>query len=81
MLKRSPSPLIRPKADPFCAALGELIKHEKQGTTWKAMAERTYVSPSTFAKYAAGRGRYIRIDTLRGILQALGFGPLELPRK
>ena len=81
MLKKSPSPLIRPKRDPFCAALGELIKHEKQSTTWREISERTYVSPATFQKYARGDGRYIRIDTLRGILTALGFGPLELPRR
>jgi len=81
MLKKSPSLLIRPKRDPFCAALGALIAHEKQTTTWRELAERTYVSPATFQKYVRGDGRYIRIDTLRGILHALGMGPLELPRK
>lgn len=80
MLKRSPSPLIRPKRDPFMSALSDLIKAEKEGTTWREIAGRTYVSPTTFAAYAAGRVRYPRLDTLRGILWTLGFDRLELPK-
>lgn len=63
----------RPTSDPFMATLAKLIEHEKATTTWAELGRRTYVSASTFSAYANGNVRYPRIDTLRGVLGALGF--------
>lgn len=65
--------LIRPFRDPIRDVLSEYLTLEKQTTTWKSLAEHTYVAPSTLSKYANKHGRYIRADTLRGILRLCGM--------
>lgn len=65
----------RPQVDPLVEVLGSLIErmHSNGGMTYREMSELSWVSPSTLAKYRHRRGRYIRSDTLRGILRIFGL--------
>lgn len=63
----------RPDRDPFIDVLSDHLLKMKTYSTWREMASDTWVSPSTLSRYARRRGRYIRSDTLRGILRIFGL--------
>lgn len=65
--------LERPRRDDFCEILSENLQKMHEHMTLREMAESTWVSPATLSRYKNNQGRYIRSDTLRGILRIFGL--------
>lgn len=70
---RSRNEALRPNVDPLVELLGSQIEKMHEYATYAEMLEDTWVSRATLAKYKARKGRYIRSDTLRGILRIFGL--------
>lgn len=64
---------MRPEIDPFVEILSTHLQELKQYHTWDELTSYTWVSKGTLMRYAKCRGRYIRSDTLRGILRIFGL--------
>jgi len=63
----------RPNVDPLVELLGAHIEEMHNTHTYAEMVEDTWVPKATLAKYKFRRGRYVRSDTLRGILRIFGL--------
>ncbi len=63
----------RPEVDSLVELLGAHIERMHATHTYGEMLENSWVSKATLAKYKARKGRYVRSDTLRGILRIFGL--------
>lgn len=63
----------RPARDELCEMIEDHLKAMHEHMTLREMSESSWVSAATLSRYKNGHGRYLRSDTLRGILRIFGL--------